>query len=311
MKPILEDFVNRSDQLTLLWQIARQQTDPRILVVEAEGGMGKTYLLKEFRAECREERLEVVYLDFNDRYEDPGYMYVIKEAWSQLGPFGFDSLAKMIDEIVSGNIKKNGQTGWQDFQAERQVTRVPARAILNQPFDAMEAGSGQSGGVNIYGGSHTFRDIAGRDLVHLTQVIYHEPPFVQTQARNWITEAFKQCLVQITAERSIVFFIDHWQKAESELHHWLANSLIKWTADGLLARACIVVAGEERVGLEPRRLLKRILLPELAEDAVQLYLVNICGLPAEEVPNFIRVAGGIPYLLNMGVKRWQREKRQR
>jgi hypothetical protein len=310
MKPIIEDFVNRDDQLTLLWDMAHQKVEPRILVVEAEAGMGKTYLLKEFRAECRDERLEVVSLDFDERYEDPGYMYVIKETWSQLGPLGFDLLAKTIKEATAGGMKRDGQEDWQTLPFERQVSPGIVPPVISQPEGAGVTPGVQNGGLNIYGGTNTFRDVAGRDIVHFTQVIYHEDPFVQMQARNWITEAFKQCLVQITAERSICFFIDHWQEAEMETRRWLANSLVNWTADGLLGRAGVIVAGLEGVDLEARRLLKRIPLPELAEDAIHIYLVDICGLPAEEVPNFTKFAGGMPYLLNMGIKRWRREKRQ-
>lgn len=310
MKPIIEDFVNRTDQLTLLWDMARQSVDPRILIFEAESGMGKTYLLKEFRAECQDQSLEVVSLDFEERYEDPGYMYVIKETWSQLGSVGFDLLAKTIEETVTVSLKKDGQSGWQTLQAEREAPPEIMQETTGQPGVIDRPASGQSGGVNIYGGTNTFRDVAGRDIIHFIQVIHQEDPFVQMRARTWITEAFKQCLALITAERDIVFFIDHWQKAETETRRWLDTSLVKWIAAGILPRACLVIAGLEGVDLEPKRLLKRIPLPELDEAAIQLYLVDICGLPAEEIPNFMRVAGGMPFLLNMAVKRWHLARRR-
>jgi len=319
MKPIIEDFVNRSDQLTFLWDMARQKVEPRILVVEAEDGMGKTYLLQEFRAECQDEGFEVVCLDFGERYEDPGYLYVIKETWSQLGPVGFDTLAKTIEETVARSIKKTAQAGWQDVQSVRQTNSALASEITSQSRQISSAGESlttgeppgnQSGGVNIYGGTNTFRDVAGRDIVHFIQVIHHDDPFVQIQARSFINEAFKECLVQITAERNIIFFIDHWQKAEPDTRNWLAHSLVKWTADKLLSRVCVVIAGDKVVGLEPRSLLKRILLPELAHDAIQVYLVDICGLQPEDVPKFIEIAGGRPDILSIAVKRRKLLKRQ-
>ena len=303
MKPIIEDFVNRTDQLTFLWEMVHQKVDPRILVFEAEDGMGKTYLLKEFRAECQDQRLEVVSLDFEERYEDPGYMYVIKETWSQLGPVGFDLLAKTIEETVAMSLKKDGQSGWQALQSEQRAAPEIVQETTDQPVAAGTSPGGQRGGVNIYAGTNTLRDVAGRDINHFIQVINLEDPFVQTQARTRITEAFRQCMALIASERNIVFFIDHWQKAETETRRWLDSSVVKWTSAGLLLRACVVIAGREGVELEPRRLLKRIPLPELDEASVQLYLVDIYGLPAEEVPNFIRIAGGMPFLLNMALKR--------
>ena len=328
MQLIIQDFVNRSEELSFLWEMVRQEVDPRILVVEAEDGMGKTYLLEEFRAECEEESNAVVCLDFAERYEDPGYMYVIQETWSQLGPVGFDLLAQTIQETLERSVRKTAQENWQDFQGQRQVRQDPvvegtqpmemetpagaaAGSTSSQPVPTGLSVGERSGGVNIYGGTNTFRDVAGRDILHFIQVIQQEDPFVQIQARNWITEAFKQCLTQVTAERSIVFFIDHWQKAEPTTRSWFAQSLVKWTADRLLARACVVIAGLERVDLAPRRLLKRILLPELDEKAVQAYLVDVCKLQEEEVSKFFEITGGVPLLLSMAVKRRGLNRRQR
>ena len=320
MQAIIQDFVNRNEELDFLWDMARQQVEPRILVVEAEDGMGKTYLLEEFRAECQEESNAVVCLDFAERYEDPGYMYVIKESWSQLGPVGFDLLAQTIQETLERSVRKTAQESWQDFQDQRQVRPEPvmegnppgemgtpasiaAGMAFSQAVPAGLPAGERSGGVNITGGTNTFRDVAGRDILHFIQVIQQEDPFVQIQARNWISEAFKQCLAQIAAQRSIVFFIDHWQKAEPTTRNWLGQSLVKWTADRLLARACVVIAGLEGVELAPRRLLKRILLPELDEEAVYAYLVDVCKLQAEDVPKFFEIAGGVPLLLSMAVNR--------
>lgn len=311
MKPIIEDFVNRTDQLALLWDIVDQKAEHRILVVEAEGGMGKTYLFKEFRAECLEGRLEGVSLDFDARYEDPGYMYVIKETWNQLGSEGFDQLAKTIEQTVAGSLRRNGEQGWQDLQSARQPAPKTMPELAGEPAAAAASSLRGSSPINVSGETINIRDVAGRDINYFIQVIHREDPYVQIQAQNWITEAFRQCLIQVTAERRIVFFIDHWQKAETETRRWLANSLVKWAADGLLAKACVVIAGLQGVDLEPRRLLKRIPLDEFDDEAIQFYLVNICGVPVEEVPNFTRFAGGMPYLLNAGVKRWNRERRPR
>lgn len=312
MEPIIEDFVNRSVELTSLWDMALQKAGTRILVVEAGDGMGKTYLLDEFRAECQDKDIEAVSLDFEKRKDeaeyqyDPGYAYVIKETWEQLGYEGFELLSQTIQSAMATELRSYGQAGWQALQSERQS--VP-ETKQERPAPAAAAGpppGGQSGGVNVDGHGHILQDVAGRDLIKFIQVIHQEHPKVQAWARIEVTDAFQKCLAQVTAKRKVVFFIDQWHKTGEATHRWLNNSLVKWTARGLLPQACIVIAGLEGTDLDPRRQLKRIPLPELDEAAIQLYLVDKNGLPPDEVPGFIKFVGGIPLALKMATKRWQR-----
>jgi hypothetical protein len=311
MEYVLSDFVNRTEQLGLMWQMARQKIEPRILIVEAAFGMGKSYLIKEFRAQCQEEGIDLVCLDFEEKYEDPGYMYIVKEIWTQLGPAGFDLLTQTIQETTSFSARGRILEEIRKFQAERESgsSSIPAdagEAVQDERSGASppeKATAGQSGGVNIYGGTNTFRDVAGRDIIHFTQIIQAEDPFVQGKARLWITEVLKQCLVQIAAERRVIFLIDNWQKADGETRRWLARSLVKWTADALLPHVSIMIAGVEVLDLDPRRRIKKVLLPEFEETAAYTYLVDKCGLPMEDVPEIIRVAGGFPLMLVMASAR--------
>lgn len=294
MKYILHDFVNRTEQLGLMWQMAHKEIEPCILIVEARFGMGKSYLMKEFQAECREEGIELVSLDFEEKYEDPGYIYVVKEIWTQLGQQGFDPLTQVLQETMS----RSGQ--------EQAAGLFPTRTGVNAPDTDKQHESpsaGQSGGVNIYGGTNTFRDVAGRDINYFIQIIQKEDPFVQEKAKLWISDALEKCLVQIAAERKVVFLIDNWQQADPDTRKWLARSLIKWAADGSLCNANIVITGVDVPDVDPRRRIHREILPEFEESAAYTYLTEKCGLPVSDITEIIHVAGGFPLMLYLASAR--------
>lgn len=311
MEYIVSDFVDRTRHLDLMWQITRQEIEPRILLVEGAFGMGKSYLFKEFRAECQENGLEMVCLDFEDKYEDPGYLFIVKEIWTQIGPIGFDALARILQETTGLSARGRILEEIQKLQAAKESGASATTEAEGQPFqqDKLSSGlqgktpSGQSGGVNIYGGTNTFQDVAGRDIIHFTQIIQAEDPFVQEKAQLWITEVLKECLVQIAAERRVVFLIDNWQKADTATRRWITRSLIKWAADALLSKVNIIIAGVEITDVDPRRRIKKELLPEFEEAETYAYLVDKCGLQMEEVPEIIHVAGGFPLMLVMASER--------
>jgi hypothetical protein len=314
MEYIVSDFVNRTEQLNLLWQMARQETEPRILIVEAPFGMGKSYLIKEFRAECEEDGIELVCLDFEEKYEDPGYMYIVKEIWSQLGPTGFELLGETLQETGRKSTKERIFEEFQSFQAGREDGASAPGANGNEGDQtAGTAGApperdaaGQTGGVNIYGGKNTFRDVAGRDIIHLVQILQMDDPYVQEKARVWITDVLERCLLQVAAERRLIFLIDNWQKADGDTRKWLASSLVKWTADARLPKANIMIAGDGVQDVAPRKRIRKIILPELEEQDAHSYLVDKCGLPIEAIADILRVAGGNPLMLVLASARRKR-----
>lgn len=313
MEYILSDFVNRTELIDLMWQMTREEIETRILVVEGMGGSGKSYLIKEFQAECQEENLHVVRLDFADRYENPGYLYIVKEIWSQLGMEGFQSLADAVREITNRALQVQVPAGFQDQQIRAQASPSilpPDESVMRLPNSTPKNGGGaseQSGGVNISGGTNVFKgDIAGRDIIHLIQIIQREDPFVHVQAQFAITDALRQCLMQVAQEQKISILIDHWQDADRETRRWLGGSLVKWVADALLPKISVVIAGQEVDDLDPRRRIKKAYLSELTEDAAHRYLVEKCGLPEGEVGEVIHVTGGFPLMLVMAAARRRR-----
>jgi hypothetical protein len=319
IEPVQPDFVNRGEQLTFFWKMAEQCVTKRIMLVRARFGMGKTYLLKEFRAECKDQRIQVVFLDLKDRYEDPGYMQIVREIVTQLGGKGFDQLINTLQtlpETINRKIAQDIQQGVlnrlpTDPQMGPPLTRPP-----NEPTPLPLTGElprQRSGGIDISGGQNTFRDVAGRDLINnFIQVFYREDPYVQTLARFQVTEALKDCLVRITTQNKIVFLIDHWSDegfdCDKELRIWLEQTLVEWTANCTLPQSCTVIAGDEGTSLEARRCMEWVELDDLPPEAVYHYIVKINHIPESELKQF-EFAGGDPTMLLRKVNQWKRRNR--
>ncbi len=310
MEPIIEDFVNRGSELNYLWRMAQREVEPRILAVEGLWGIGKTELLSEFIAECREKQIELVHIDFDERDADPGYMYVIFETMIQLGPDGFDHMFDTLRIIRTQSLGDLVRKAAGDFD---EAAKEPPESLNNAETRAEQdeerknsdehrelAEPGRTGGVNIYGGRNTFRDVAGRDINYFIQVVEKEDPYVQIKVPGWIAKALNICLAQISAERQVLFFFDHWEKADGDTRKWVVRSIFKWAADDALGNSVIVVAGEKGYDLVPRRLQRTVQLGILDDRFVREYLLKKDYDP-EKVAAAINTIKGNPMMMKLAV----------
>jgi hypothetical protein len=284
---IQQDFVDREHHIALMWQMQRREIETRVLAIEGRSGMGKSYLLAEFKAQCQEDGIEVISLDFEQWHEDPGYMHFVKKTWLGLGPGGFDPLTQAMRET----------------QERSALDRIPSEF---RPPASSAMASEQGGGVDIHDGTNTFGNVAGRDINNFFVSFQREHPLVQEQARMRITSALRECLETLTTQRRVVFLLDHWQKGDTDTRRWIANSLVRWLADHALPKACMVITGIEVPDLDPRRCIQKTKLTELDEQAAHAYLVEKRGLSRETAPQIIQVTGGIPLMLAMAAERRRR-----
>ncbi len=281
---ILEDFVDREHHIALMWQMQRCEIETRVLAIEGQGGMGKSYLLAEFKAQCQESGIEVVSLDFEQRYEDPGYLHLVKKTWLGLGPDGFDPLAQLIRKTQDGG----------------------ALGIISSELHISATTSDGDGTVNIRGGTNTFHDVAGRDINNFFVSFHREDPFVQEQARVQIADVLRKCLEDVTSRRNVVFLLDHWQKGDVDTRRWIVDSLVRWLADHALPKACMVITGIEVPDLDPRRSIRKTRLTELDDQSSHDYLVKKRGISHETAPQIVQVTGGVPLMLAMAAERRSR-----
>jgi hypothetical protein len=284
MTLLTEDFVNREEQLATLRKIIHQEVDQRILLIRGPKGIGKTYLLDEFRAECEAEGIDCARMDFAER-SDQNYMTTVLSVWNQLGPDGFEHLAQTI-------------AGTRALGAWETVPTAPA-AVRVEHSAANPVPSGRrSGGVDFYEAATIHGDVVGRDAYYVTQIIQRDDPWVQQVIQADITAAFRDCLVELTTTRMVAFLLDSWERATTDIRDWLCRNLLKWILDKKLSNALAVVAGTEVPDLgRPMRRSGRLALDRLPDEAVRTYWIEKCNLPPEDVTNIIKYSRGNPMVM--------------
>jgi hypothetical protein len=284
MTLLIEDFVNREEQLATLRKIIRQERDQRILLIRGPKGIGKTYLLDECQAECEAEGTNCARVDFAER-SDQNYMTIVLSVWNQLGPEGFEHLTQTIAET-------RALGAWETVPTAPAAVRVEHSAANPVPSGR------RSGGVDFYEAATIHGDVVGRDAYYVTQIIQRDDPWVQQVIQADITAAFRDCLVELTTTRMVAFLLDSWERATTDIRDWLCRNLLKWILDKKLSNALAVVAGTEVPDLgRPMRRSGRLALDRLPDEAVRTYWIEKCNLPPEDVTNIIKYSRGNPMVM--------------
>jgi hypothetical protein len=286
--PLLEDFVNREAALKAMWKAVREETDQRILLIRGPDGIGKTYLLEEFRAECEAQDLACLCLDFAETpATQQSHLTFALKAYEQLGPEGFETLVQTIRDTRSLG-------AWETVQSP-----PPVVAGLGRPDPAQTLPKGRSGGVDFHQPVTIHGDVVGRDAYYL-QLFQRDDPAVQQLIKSRITAALRDCLGKFANTRTLVLLLNSWHQTTTEMRNWLSHNPLYWIAAKELSLAVAVVAGEEVPDLQrlPRRI-GRVILRGLPNDAVHVYWIEKRGLPPEDVPNIITYSRGLPMLLAM------------
>src|SRR5574341_504372 len=196
------DFVNRDEALATLWKIIRYEIDQRVVLVHGLDNIGKTYLLAEVQQECRADKIASISVDLEER-AGQSYLTIVESVGNQLGWEDFGPLIQTFKEVRTYDTSGG----------------VPSSPLADQvrETDARVASVGErSGGVDLHGSADVHRDVVGRDVNYITQIVLYEHPLVQERIRFEVTGSFQQCLAKITARREVVFLLDTWNKANSD-----------------------------------------------------------------------------------------------
>ncbi len=302
----INDFVNREEQLTTLWKIVRQETDERVLLIHGSDGMGKTYLLNEFQAECEAEGINCVEIDFKSL--DQKYTAIVWSVYQQLGPQGFEPLVQTYEEASTLGAWKTGATPPLAARAEYPAANPIPPGRPNSDHDPPQTIHGDK----VEGDKIVARvgDVGPRAQViigkqiEVTQIIQRDDPWVQQMIQARITAAFRDCLVKLTTARKVVFLLNCWHKATTETCDWLCHNLLDWILTKKLPDAAAVVCGLQVPDLRrSSQCIRRLKLAELPDEAVRTYWIEKRGLPPDEVPDIIEKYGGFPLLLYMLAER--------
>lgn len=280
----LQDFVNREEHLNLIRETVAGKSQIRLLLVSGESGIGKTYLFHACRDHCRSAKVLHFTIDFVDA-NFQNYLGLIHAVRRQLGYDKFGALN----------------------QALIDVRMLSQRGIINPLTDGKTLDKNMAADSRLFGGGSgvgftdstvTLRDVAGRDINYITQIIRDDDPFVQTEIRERISAVWQDSLRALAADRPLICFIDAWEKSSQDMKGWLQSTLISAVIDEQITNIVVVLAGQT-VPVLPRMpgRISHITLDTLSKDAVQQYWLEIRGLAAQEWENVYRLTRGHPNIV--------------
>lgn len=298
-----DDFVNREAQLKALWQVIQGTTPEQIVLIRGESGMGKTRLLGECLAQCRDQSLTCGWIDFAEPLEQ-GYLSFILQLWEQIGTTGFEAVEECIQKLSTFGRWETANAAAVPMTPTGLPNVPPPNAAIPQQVTATTGTIGDNAQVAIGVGNTVIR---AETVQHVALIINHDDWWMQSHVQTQLTAAFLAALTKCTAEGKVILFLDSWKSDSptTELRQWLVRTLFQWVDRKLLPKLILIVAGHE--GMTLPRLTQPPIHLELAEldaTAIRTYWGDLRHLPEEEVEDIIKYSQGFPLLLVLLANRY-------
>lgn len=284
-RPLRELFVDRTRQLAAFQKMLEGQTPRRIMVMTAGPGMGKSWMLRTYTQQARDNSFPVALFDFADGNAYDALALVTRSR-DMLAPGGFERLNKAILDAATPQVK------------------LDLASVPTAPIDVDLSGASVEGPVNINQGAI--------NISNNRFTIQTNDPLIRRAIEDRINTVFFECLVELTAQRRAVFIFDSYERLVDEEREWNASPANRWIVDELLGRIrdnrlpnVIAVLGGRRApefGVEWNEVLGRISLEPLTCDDVGLYLRERRGLriiTEMELARLCQAVGGNPSVLGI------------
>ncbi|MFD3166865.1 hypothetical protein [Herpetosiphon sp. NSE202] len=280
MQSIDKLFVNREKQTAGFIKMLQGQTPKRIMMIEASGGLGKSWTVEFMRAECQRQGIPNAEIDFADSIVFD-FLALLRRARDGFGVAAFNLFTQAINEVT-------------------------------QPTVRIETGVANTNAINnLLGQSNTFSGsnvnvgevVAGNVIKDNSFVINADNAVVRQALQDRLSGAFFECLAALTSQGPLCFFFDTYDKVTVEAEAWLMGQLLPQIRDGLIKNVVVVIAGRSVPKLDSQwdHLIARTGLDLLSEPHVKEYLVQRRGLSDD--PNVIKAlfqgSTGQPQLLAM------------
>lgn len=279
MSNIAKLFVNREKQTAGFLKMMEGGTPKRVMLIEAGGGLGKSWTIEFMRAECQRRSIPNVEIDFSDGvvYD---FLNVLRRARDSFGASLFNAFTQAINEVT-------------------------------QPTLRIESAASSSNAAINFGQGNTFTeanvavgDVAGGNIIKDNSFVINADSAVIRQAlQDRLTVAFFDSLSALTAKGPVCFFFDTYDKVTLEAEGWIVSQLLPRLRDGQLTNVVVVITGRSVIKLDSTwdGLVARTGLDLLKMEHVSEYLVNRCGLKDEPsvINALFQASTGQPQLLAM------------
>lgn len=280
MSNIVKLFVNREKQTAGFIKMVENGTPKRVMMIEAGGGLGKSWTVEYMRAECQQRNIPNVEIDFADGtiYD---FLAVLRRARDSFGPSMFNDFTQAINQVTQPTL------------------RVENVGILTSTNTISFGQNNNLAGANVALG-----DIAGGSIIKDNSFVINADSAVIRQAlQDRLTVAFFECLKQLTAQGPVCFFFDTYDKVTLEAENWLLTQLLPRIREGQLINVVVVITGRNVPKLDSvwDSIVARTGLDLFKVEHVTEYLVQRCGLKDESsvINALFHASTGLPQLLAM------------
>jgi hypothetical protein len=278
MSNIVKLFVNREKQTAGFIKMMEGGTPKRIMVIEAGGGLGKSWAIEYMRAECQRRKVPNVEVDFADGvvYD---FLSVLRRARDSFGASSFNAFTQVINEVTQ-----------------------PTLRIENIGTSTSNVSFGENN--NLAGANVAVGDVAGGSIIKDNSFVINTDSAVVRQAlQDRLTVAFFDCLGVLTTQGPVCFFFDTYDKVTIEAENWLLTQLLPRIREGQLTNVVVVIAGRTAPKLDSvwDSLVARTGLDLFKVEHATEYLVQRCGLKDEAsvINALFQASTGLPQLLAM------------
>lgn len=216
--PVIAWFVDRVRERKKFQKIIEGGSDQRIMMVQAGPGMGKTWLISNFRHECSCRQLPYAIVDFGARPKGYDYLEILRSIRDALGAQNFKEFTALVNQFY----------------------------IMPNPFQS-PFGASSSSAVDLKSSLTDSKvdNVAGRDIIRDNNFFYTRPDTPPELIRSIITEGFINCLMAMNPNQLIVWLFDTFEKIDPITNGWLIEEFLQKIKNGTLKNLVIVLAGQK------------------------------------------------------------------
>ncbi len=286
-KTLRELFVNRVKHNDIFSRMLAGQTRRRIMVITADAGLGKSWLLRLFAAEAASRNLPLAQLDFADGQAYDALALVLR-CRDALGAEHFAAVDQAIDESTTA-----------------RVTLAASGATAPVNVSIGNENSLTSSSINV-------SDVGNTMVRDNTFYIQADNSILRQAIEDRINGAFFECLETLSAQSRAVFLFDSYERNSLESDRWSPSAADRWIAgqvlarirDGKLPNVIAVLAGRRvpELGVEWSEVAGKLSLDLLECSHVTEYLRErreLASISDEQAQVLCQAVAGNPQVMGM------------
>jgi hypothetical protein len=220
--PNIAWFVDRDRERRKFQKILDGESVQRIMMIRAGAGMGKTWLINNFRHECSCRQIPYAIIDFSTRSQGYNYLEVLRSIRDSLGAQNFNDFTVLVNQCF---IRSN------PFQSLTDLSSTSSVDIKSSPQES------------------SIDNVAGRDIIRDNNFFFTRPDTPPELLRSILTDCFKNCLQKMIGNllpgQFIVWHFDSFEKIDPITREWILEEFLQEIKEQAISQLIIVLAGQD------------------------------------------------------------------